>query len=201
MKLHRIHLASATALGVLASVAFANQAQAGAFSFSYTQLDTFEVQGVTSLGGTLTGELTNNNAATGGVPAGTITVLNANDSFSSTANVTGLGASISTASGVPACVGTCPANAFAFQPAPPVTSVFSQAEALLKPTTGAPTTFPSPVISFTQPPDPRTASVGGGASGGTVAQTQLVGALNGAANSSIGLNSGFSFTLSGTTTI
>jgi hypothetical protein len=193
MKLRRTLLASTAAVGALALVAFNNEANAGAFAFADLQVNTFEVQGVTGnvLGGAPNGELTNAFAGTGGVSTGNINVTNANDSFTSLANV-GATTQTSLANGGVACVGTCPANPYAFQPAPPITSVFSQAAAKLNPTAGGPT-FPAPIISFQ-------GSIAGGATAETAAQTQLLGTNTGQASSTIGLNSGFNFSINGTGT-
>jgi PEP-CTERM motif len=208
MKLRRTFLASTAALGALALVAFSNQANAGAFAFADLQVNTFEVQGVTgnTLGGAPSGELTNANSATGGVtitPATTqINVTGANDSFASTA-VVGVTSDAKFTNGGVACVGACPANPYAFQAAPPITSVFSQAAAKLNPTAGG-GTFPAPVIDFIPIGAVGTKSIAGGATAETAAQTQLLGLNTGQASSTIGLNSGFNFSVNGaggTTTI
>jgi len=201
MKLRRTHLLSATALGVLASVAFAGQAHADAWAFADLQVNTFQVQGLTGgLGGTLTGEVTNHQSTTGGISTGTINVNDATDSFQSTATATGLsGTTAVFTNGGVACVGTCPVNPFAFSGSPPpVTTPFSQGSAKLTQTVTTGTQgFPAPVISFTPSPGVIPASVTGGATAETVAQTQLTGTQMGQAGSIINLNSHFDFSFVG----
>lgn len=197
MKLRNFRLATATSLSVLALVGLSSQAHAGAFAYAELQVTGFEVQTVTgnTLGGAPNGELTNAFTPTGGVAGGNINVTSANDSFTSLAAINGTSNTSITNGGV-ACVGSCPANAFAFQPAPPITSNFSQAEATLSPTAGG-TTFPAPVISFAPIGSGATPSIGGGANAHTVAQTQLTGTAQGQASSTIGLTSGFNFSVNG----
>jgi len=201
MKLRNFRLATATSLGVLAFVGLSSQAHAGAFAYAELEVTGFEVQTVTgnTLGGTPNGELTNAFVPTGGVAGGNINVTSANDSFTSLASING-STSANTANGGVACVGSCPGNPFAFQPAPPITSNFSQASAVLTPTSGPTTNFTAPVISFTPSPLLGAPSVAGGANAHTVAQTQLTGTAQGQASSTIGLTSGFNFSVNGTGT-
>jgi len=200
MKLRNFRLATATSLGVLAFVGLSSQAHAGAFAYAELEVTGFEVQTVTgnTLGGTPNGELTNAFVPTGGVAGGNISVTSANDSFTSLASING-STSANTTNGGVACVGSCPGNPFAFQPAPPITSNFSQASAVLSPTAGG-TTFAAPVISFAPLGSGATPSIAGGANAHTVAQTQLTGTAQGQASSTIGLTSGFNFSVNGTGT-
>ena len=182
MKLRRIHLA--TALGVFALVGLGSQAHAGAYAFADLEVTNFEID----KGGVI---LSNAFAGTGGSAGGTVNVTSVVDAFTTVATLNGTTVAQS-ANPSNICTGSaagCAATGaapFSFVTPPLTNGSFSQAADLL---TG------SPVANVLGLPTPANAK--------TAAQTQLIGLAGGNASSTLGLTSGFNFTLAGagTTTL
>jgi hypothetical protein len=203
MNLRRFHLAAAAAaIGLAALVGFSNQARAGAYAFSLTEVSNFSLFCADAAGcPTGAGTISQNSTLT----TATFSTLNFFNTQSSTALLDGV-----PSAGVPsnpgdgviqqACLGSCPAavttSPFQFfgavpppanVPAPPGTFV-DVANQL----TGAIVSGP-----FT-PPGGQPITLVAPASANTVAQAQLVGNhVAGLSASQITLSAGFVFTLAG----
>lgn len=173
MKLHRIQLATATALGVIALVGFSGQAHAGAFAFATTQVTGFQIKANNSAGAELTGA--------------DFSALNVNTSQTAQATLDGttVNGVANPASGViqQACIGNhCPlVSPFSFfGPPPPINGSFAQAATQLSGT----------IVNV--------GAGAGGANANVAAQTQLTGThVTSVSPGDLNVSAGFAFVLAG----